>query len=418
MNRLTTPVALDIGEATIIVARDGVIPDTNAAPAGGWPAALPAALASLGSRPQRDGLCLAVPDAWLDGSVAGTRVHEEARHLAEDVHGLGPLCWAGQLAATAALTARDKGPGRYLVCDVGASAVRVVSAQVDGPAPGDPADGDTSFASAPMLVTTIAAQHADGGWRDFDASLRARLAADGRRLPADWYRRATTDEEDQRARLVLSRAAADADFADIRAYSIAGTNSTGIIAAELFGSFAAIKSALTDGVTAVSRGRRPDVTVLTGGFGWFPLVAYTVAMATSTASALTDTNGLEVKPPTAAAEGALLFAGGQARLAPPPPLTVTIPVHRIHRGLLETADLLLDGTSPFADVTDGPLHLERDDLMLTINGSPVTIPLPGIEPGPHLIGIRRGWSGATALVVRPVAGGTSRAFTLTSGRAR
>jgi hypothetical protein len=417
VNHQKASVALDIGTATVTAARDGADPATSDTPDGGWPAGLSAALAGLGSWPRRGGLCLAVPDAWLDGSVTGTTAQEEARHLAADGHGLGPLCWAGQLAAVAALTARDRGPGRYLICDIGASAVRVVSAQVDGPAQGDPADGGIP-SGGHMVVTTLAAHHTDSGWRDFDASLRTRLAADGRRLPADWYEHATTEPEDHRARVALLRAAKDENFGDTRAYSIAGTDGAGIFAAELLACFAAIRSALTTGIAAVTRGRRPDVTVLTGGFGWFPPVAHTVAGATGTATAAGDAHGPLIKPATAAAEGALLFASGQVGQGPLPPLTATMPVHRVSGGLLETADLPLEWTSPFADVAGGPLHLEGDDLMLTINGSPTTVPLPGIKPGPHLIGIRRGWTGAAALVVRPVADGTPQVAALTSGGTR
>jgi hypothetical protein len=381
-------VALDVGAATITVARDGAEPATSQCPDGGWPAGLSAGLAYLGSWPRHRGLCLAVPDAWLDGSVSGTTAQEEARHLAADEHGLNPLIWAGQLASVAALTARDRGPGRYLICDIGASGVRVLSAQVDG---------DAAGGGGPMTVTTIAAHHADGGWRDFDA---------------------TTEQEDHRARVALGKAAKDGNFADTRAYSITGADGRGILAAELLGCFAAIKSALTAGIGAVTGGRRPDVTVLTGGFGWFPAVAHTVTEATGTAASVGDAHGPLVKPATAAAEGALLFASGQARPAALPPLTATMPVHRISRGLLETADLPLEWTSPFARLPGGPLYLEGDDLMLTINGSPTTVPLPGIGPGPQLIGIRRGWTGATALVIRPVAGGTPQIAALTRAGAR
>lgn len=401
-------VGLDIGTATITVARDGVEPDVSGAPEGGWPAALPAALARHGSRPGGDGLCLAVPDAWLDGSVAGTTAQEEARHLAEDKYGLGPLRWAGQLAAVAALTARDRGPGRYLVCDVGASAVRVASAEVDH----DAANGGAPAGTGPLVVTTLAAHHADGGWREFDASLRALLAKDGRQLPADWYKHATTEHESHRARVTLSRAFRDESYGDTRAYSIAGTGG-GIFAAELLSCFTAIGNALAAGIAAVSQGRRPDVTVLTGGFGWFPLVAHAATEATGTAAATGNQRGPLVKPATAAAEGALLFASGQAVQASLAPPTVALPVHRIYRGLLETDDLSLEGTSPFAELAGGPLHLEGDDLMLTVNGSPTTVSLAGITAGPHLIGIRRGWTGATALVIRPVPDGTALVTALT-----
>ncbi len=406
MSGQASPAALDIGTAAVTIARDGAAPAVSPAPDGGWPSALTAALASLGPSARRGQLCLAVPDTWLDGSVAGTIAQEEARHLAADGHGLERLRWVGQLAAVAALAARDHGPGRYLTCDVGASGVRVAAAQVDA------ASGDDAAA-----VTTLAVHGADGGWRAFDARLRELLAADGRRLPADWYRHALSEQEDQRARVVLSRAFRDEEFGDTRAYSIAGADGRGILAVDLLRCFAGIRAALTAGVDAVSQARRPDVTVLTGGLGWFPLVALTVAAAAGTAAPGSQ-NGPLVKPATAAAEGALLFARGQCRQGSLPALTVTVPAHRISGGLLESADLPLDWTSPFADLAGGPLHLEGNDLMLTINGSPVAVPLPGFTPGPHLIGVRHGWTGAAAVVIRPPSGGVPLVAALTPASER
>src|ERR1700678_4094092 len=113
--------AVDIGTLTVKVATGDevtVVP----APAGGPRAGIRAALATVGPS-LRTGICVAVPDAWLTGDLAGASLQEDVRHECEDVAGTGPVTWTGQLAAVAALTAGRRG-GRYLVCDVGGSGVR------------------------------------------------------------------------------------------------------------------------------------------------------------------------------------------------------------------------------------------------------------------------------------------------------
>ena len=321
--------------------------------------------------------------------MAGVTAVEELRHLAEDELGLAPVAWAGQLAAVTAATVGEYGTGRYLLCDIGASQVRVAVTETDGTA-----------------VSTVAARATPGGWRDLDAALGTLLSADGRRLPADWH--SQTEHRAGRARLVLDRAATDPDFADAPAYAIrdpgiAQASITEIFPAELTECFTSVRERLAADVIAVTAGRRPDVVVLTGGgVGWFPLAAIVMSQAV----------GIVPKPapPTAAARGALRFALGAmstatAALATPAP-RVTLAAHRIHAGLLETAVVTLHWTDPFAEFPGGPLHLEGDELVLTVDDQPGAVPLRGLPPGPYRIGVRRGWSGAATLVVRPADGGT------------
>jgi hypothetical protein len=379
MNARRQRVGLDIGSATVKLARGDSVEDVV-------PVSFPArgghqgALAAVGHRHRQAGICLAVPDGWLDGGKPGTTAQEELRQLAEDVLGLGPVGWVGQHSAVAALSARNLGAGRYLIADLGAAGVRAAVVDADG------AGG----------TVTIAAHQADGGCRDFDARLRALLAVDGRELAEDWYREASEPENDRRARLVLGQAVKKPDYGDVPAYIFTGQGGPTVFAAELISSFAPIRDGLAECLTAVSGGRSPDRTVLTGGLGWFPLAGLTMAETTGAAST--------IAPPHAAAHGALLFALGQARQAARAPLAITVPVHRIIGGRLEAADIPLDPASAFTDFPDGPPHLEGDDLMLNINGSPEMAPLPGLVPGPHRVGLRRGWAGS-ALVVRPTDGG-------------
>ena len=145
--------AVDIGALTVKVASDQEV-TTIPAPSGGPRRGIRAALAA---QSQRGGFCVAVPDAWLAGDVAGAGRQEDVRYECEDVAGTGPVVWTGQLAAVAALTAGQHGRGRYLVCDLGGSGVRAGMFDVS--------DGTV------QIVSTHTAD--GGGWADFDAAIRS-----------------------------------------------------------------------------------------------------------------------------------------------------------------------------------------------------------------------------------------------------
>ena len=186
--------AVDIGALTVkVAAPDGVT--TVPAPSGGPRAGARAALAAASAR---GGLCAAVPEAWLTGEVGGASLREDVRHECEDVAGAGPVTWTGQLAAVAALTAKQHGRGRYLVCDVGGSGVRA-----------------GLFGVSDGTVEIVATHTADGGgWRDFDAAVRSGIPAG---LPGTWYEQAV--RQGPRASMVLEDAAASPEeFGDTRVY--------------------------------------------------------------------------------------------------------------------------------------------------------------------------------------------------------
>jgi hypothetical protein len=126
--------AVDIGTLTVKVAIGDEVTAVPA-PAGGPRAGIRAALATVAPS-LRTGICVAVPDAWLTGNVAGASLQEDVRHECEDVAGTGPVTWTGQLAAVAALTAGRRG-GRYLVCDVGGSGVRAGMFSITPPGTGE-----------------------------------------------------------------------------------------------------------------------------------------------------------------------------------------------------------------------------------------------------------------------------------------
>ena len=187
---MTSDIALDAGAVTAKVALPALDASvvSSPAPAGDWPVRISGALAAAGLSPSSVGaICLAVPEAWLDASVVGTAALEVLRQACTEELGIGRVTWTGQLAAVAAQAAEQHGPGRYVVCDVGASGVRTAALDVT--------EG---------TVRILAAHHASGGgWRDFDASVRA--LCPGGQLPADWYQLAMDQNQERRARALFGR---------------------------------------------------------------------------------------------------------------------------------------------------------------------------------------------------------------------
>ena len=381
-------VGVDLGMLTVTVAAGDEVTDITA-PAGGPRAGIRAALAA--ARPRGE-LCLAVPEMWLSGEVAAASQLEEVRYECEDVARAGPVTWTGQLAAVAALTAKQRGRGHYLVCDVGGSGVRAGTFVVS--------DGTVE------IVATHAAE--GGGWRDFDTAVRARVPAG---LPGTWYAQAA--EQGRRASMVLEDAARTPDeIGDTRVYRISGTGGeTDLSARDVIDSFAPTRQRLRAAIEAVRGAGPPGTVVLTGGLSWLPLTAPAVA---ELAGAPPLQAGLD-----AAARGALMFAGGEARLAAPAERpAVTVPVHAIRDGLLEEVIMPLPWTAPFAALPDGALHIDRHELDLTVGGQPRTAQLPGLAPGPHRVGVRPTWPGSGVLVVRPVRGDRAHVIPLASLQAR
>src|SRR6478609_2387933 len=130
---MTSDIALDAGTATakVAVAGPDVTVVSSSAPSGDWQVRVSGALAAAGLSPSSaDTICLAVPEAWLDASVTGTVALEALRQACAQGLGISRITWTGQLAAVAAQAAGQHGPGRYLVCDVGASGVRTAALDV------------------------------------------------------------------------------------------------------------------------------------------------------------------------------------------------------------------------------------------------------------------------------------------------
>jgi hypothetical protein len=322
--------------------------------------------------------------------VAGASLQEDVRYECEDVAGAGPVTWTGQLAAVAALSAKQHGPGRYLVCDLGGTGVRAGMFGV--------LDGN---------VQVIATHTEDGGgWRDFDAAIRAGVAAG---LPDAWYDQAQTARQADRAKAVLEDAArSPEEYGDTRVYRINGPGGDIDVPARLLtGSFASASRLLRVAVEAVTGTERPERVALVGGLSWLPLAVRAIVDATGASPLMA---GLD-----AAARGALLFARGEVSLALPAECqAVMLPTHRIRDGLLEEVSVTLPWTEQFATLPGGALTIDREELELTVAGQTRTARLRGLVPGPHRIGVRPAWPGPGILVVRPVTGGTAHVVPLTS----
>jgi hypothetical protein len=344
---------------------------------------LPAALAEAARAGPCGELWLAVPDTWLDGSESGGRQQETCRRLVEDELRLTGLArWVGQLAAVAVLAASQRGftrDGRYLVCDVGGRGVRVGVCEVAG-----------------RTVREVAVRDAPGGgWADFDAAVRAALAAGSDEGLAGWYRPAIAQE--RRARTVLAQAKDNPGFRDALAYRLTGDHGEyELSAGQAADCFAATADRIRAGVAAVLGGSSPpspEAAVLTGGLAWFPEAA---AIVTEAAGVPPDILG-----PEAASHGALLMAAGQASQAWPGLPSVTVPMHQIWDGRLADASVALPWMAQSATADPGPLILDGPELTLDVAGRLMVARLPGLVPGPHRIGVRPAWRGSGLLVVRP-----------------
>jgi len=372
-----TCLALDAGTVTAKLAVDGAAEPVIVAPvvAGPWRTRVSAVLYAAGAASPVDGICLAVPEAWLDGGVEGTTEQEALRHACEDELGITRITWTGQLAAVAALAAQQRGPGRYLVADIGATGVRTALIEVAGP----------------VVRIVAAAAAAGGGWRDFDAAVRVQVPGGGY-LPGDWYRLVT--DQGRRARAALIRATSSPSYREAPVTDEAAPHE--LLAGPLIDCFAPTEQRLRTAAAQVLQGGAAEVAVLTGGLGWFPLAATAIADVTGTGP------DPVVLRSGAAAQGALLFARGTVRLARPASLaTVTMPVNRMAGGQLVQDDLALPWTEPFARPADEALHISEQVVIVDIAGRRVTANVPGLMPGPCRVGVRAGWTGRSVLVVRP-----------------
>jgi len=375
---MSAAAGIDLGALTVKVAVAGRSVRTIAAPGGGPAGALRIALSATSSEGV---ICVAVPDSWLSGEAAGGVVQETVRHECADQLKHAQVSWTGQLAAAAASAAAAHGSGRYLVCDLGGTGIRA---------------GLFSVSAAAVRVEAVHAE-AGGGWREFDAEVRAGLPQSPA-LPASWSRQAAAANQDQAARAFAAALGGTGRELATTVYRIAGPDGDIVLTAGwLIEAFTPTAERLEAVITAVQGDVRPDHVVLTGGLSWLPLAAHALALVAGTAPLAIG--------PNAAARGALLFARGDAALVPPTARRpVAVPVNRLRDGLLEQVSVPLSWSEPFAFFPGGPLILDSEELTVTVAGRAETARLRGLVPGPHLIGARPTWPGPGVLVVRPAAG--------------
>jgi hypothetical protein len=339
--------------------------------------------------------CLAVPDCWLDGSVAGGRNLEALRRAATEDLGLTRVGWAGQLAAVTALAATDRaqsrtsprptppaGPGarrafaagRYLACDVGARGVRVACCE----------------ATATGIRQLAVHDAPDGGERDFDASIRTAIGGADDPGLAEWYKEALG--QDRRARLIFQRAKDDPHYLAARVYALLGADDGyELTAAQAAACFTATADRIRAGVAAVLGGVVPDAVTLSGGLAWFPLAADVLAEAAGMAPTVM---GLD-----AAARGALLLADDQAGLGGRAVPSASLPMHQVRDGLLKDVSVPLPLTTS-SGRGDEPVDLAGAELALDVGARRLLVPLPGLAEGRYRAAVSPSWSGTGALVLR------------------
>ena len=369
---------VDLGARAVKVATDGGGVRTLAAPAGGPAGALRAALSAAGGRGV---ICVAVPDSWLSGEAADAAVQETVRHECAEQLRYAQVLWAGQLAAAAAYAAAARGPGRYLVCDIGATGIRA---------------GMFSVSADAVRIEAIHAE-ADGGWRAFDAEVRAGLPQSPP-LPATWSEQAANLDQDQAVTVLDAALGGTKGELATTVYRIPGPDGDiDLTAGMLIEGFAPTWERLEAAIAAVRGAVPSDHVVLSGGLSWLPLAARAAGYAAGAAPL--------VAGPDAAARGALLFARGDAALVPPAERgPVAVPVTWMRDGLLEEVSVPLSWTEPFAAFPGGPLFLDSEELAVSVAGLAKVARLRGLVPGPHLIGARPAWAGPGVLVVRSAVG--------------
>jgi hypothetical protein len=247
-----------------------------------------------------------------------------------------------------------------------------------------------------VLVEAIHAE-ADGGWRAFDAEVRAGLPQSPP-LPATWSEQAANRDQDQAVTVLDAALGGTKGELAASVYRIPGPDGDiDLTAGMLIEGFAPTQERLEAAIAAVRGAVPSDHVVLSGGLSWLPLAARAAGSAAGTAPL--------VAGPDAAARGALLFSRGDAALVPPAERgPVAVPVNRVRDGLLEEVSVPLSWTEPFAAFPGGPLILDSEELAVSVAGLAKVARLRGLVPGPHLIGARPTWPGPGVLVVRPAVG--------------
>ncbi|RSN48580.1 MULTISPECIES: hypothetical protein [Actinomadura] len=386
-------VALDVGSATtaLAVGGPGGRPLATVVEPTPDPADLPVFLSKLlaTGRERAPGalgdIAVTMPARWLDGTAEGVRAHERLRRVLLAELGWGQVTWLDQVDCIAAAASHDgraapSVQGPLLVCDLGA---RTIAAARCAAGPG------TVRADA----VAVADRHRVAG-RAFAEAVAAATP-----VPAfDALFAEARTRQARRAAAVLSRAWTHPRYREAPVYRLGDAE---ITAGTLVGAFTDTAEALTDVVRRVLDGT-PAGVALAGGFGMFPLAGRVLA----------DTFGLPDPSrlgPAAAVRGALLIAAGAVTAAPPARPAVTLPLHRLRRGLLEVREVPLDPGADIARHEGRPVRVEIPDrgtapFHVRVDGRDVALPPPDVPPGEYLLGLRPSHAGPGALVLYPAGG--------------
>ncbi|MFC6880233.1 MULTISPECIES: hypothetical protein [Actinomadura] len=333
-------------------------------------------------------MTVTVPETWLDGSAHGARAYERLRRTLLDELGWPRVAWLRQadcLAAEAAAhAARAARPGPMLVCDLGARTMCAVRCEVTD--------------RTAVQVVSIAV--AGAGGVSFDAELAAAASFAGR---FDAAFSAIRRHQARRAAVVLPRAWSHPRYREARVYRLGDIE---ISAGTLIDAFAGTAARLRTMIGEVTDGDRAATAAVTGRFGAFPLVNRLLA----------DDPALAGPPlwlgPDAAVRGALRAASQAIMVRGPEPPTVTLPLHRIRNGLIETDGVPLDPAADFAARDGLPVLVEvpadapaAAPLTMRVDDRDVSVPLPALPPGAYRVGLRPSHAGAGVLVLVPASGG-------------
>jgi molecular chaperone DnaK (HSP70) len=376
---------------------------------------------------QIDGIVLAVPDAWSDGSVAGALAQEVLRRVLLERLEL-PLRWfVPQSAAAAAALASSRAEPTTaevaLVCDVGAHTVTATLCLLEG-GTGRVLDVETS--RAPVSGRAGAAFDARAVHaareRPHGEVAPEHPAAEAELLAA---LQAAKHHQRRRAALILQRAKGVRRYRDAPVYLLHGRGVRyALTADEAMRCFAPVADAIRETVGSLL-GRRPRerdelaVVAVVGGFGAFPLVQETV-LDTLPEAITARIPAAMLLGADAVARGALLLAEGSAGMPEAARRSVTLPVYRIRRGRLEAGRVPLTRAGEPAPMLlerdAGPLAIEvlpSHDLTLPVDvredgrgpERPLALPPVALPAGHYHVGFWPARRGFGVIVFRPVGGG-------------
>ena len=307
-------------------------------------------------------VCVLTDDAWADGTAAGARAYECLRRSLEDELGRD-VRWVGRSAAAVTGVGVH---GIQVVCEAGYDSVTLVRYTVTG------------------RSVVLEAAAGGRGWSFLEVVRDASDASGAEVLAAIRDSPALAAE-------VLVRARRDPDFRGSRAYRVGDRVLT---AGAVIDAFGPVEARLRTAIAAVMGDRTPDRVLLTGPLAALPLFGLILPGCAETVGA------------DSVLRGAREIAAGRVEVRTPDRPSVTLPVHRISGGLLETDTVQLDpAAEPYARLGTRPFVMRLGSgLEVDVDGRSREITPAGLEPGRYQVGLRPAHAGAGTLVLRAEVG--------------